>query len=437
MNIRKLIVSDVLFLKRGYSMVISMDYEDIYGAKMIKLWNFCFEHCEKVTLTNSYTPRYTVDEYNKAKEKQEVLYDFEEAFAAYTPSSQEDKEQMEFVINNHKLQNIRNYFTGIYSDTELNDFINNIRENYELIERDLTFHNHCTTSTAVMENYTFSLNDSLKQVFFKMDNIFSNVEIIDELIMDDPAFYKDNNVFLSICSHEQYATLNISEVEYEEFRQLNIPHLDTNKMWWHEEYLEKYDKYPSLIYHRGHIFGLDGFQEYIALELGNYEDNEQIFNDFKGKLAPNLLPFEEVLETIHNRYTLIPIRAEELRGRTEQNVLFNTCLVRHLPDSREMRIEIFLVIEDEKSIHLYDKQKEEYDFYKEKMLAYNANYSPNEFIKTPIILGYEYYTNYLWVEGSFKLRDEITLIRGLSEEELRNRQLLVGYVRALRKTNVS
>lgn len=416
-------------------MVITMDYEDIYDTKMIKLWDFCFKYCDKITLTNSTTPRYTVDEYNEAKEKQEVPYDYEEAFAAYTPSSQEDKEQMEFVLNNHKLQNIRNYFTGIYSEIELNTFLNDIRKKYGLIERDLTFHNHCTTSTAVMENYTFLLNESLKQVFYKMDNIFSYIEIMDTLKMDDPAFYKDNNIFLSICSHEQYATLNISEEEYEEFRQLDISHLDTNNMWWSKEYFEEYDTFPSLIYHRGHIFGLDGFQEYIALELGNYEDNEQIYNDFKGKLAPNLLPFDEVLETIHNRYTLVPIRAEELRGRTEQNILFNTCLARHLPDSREMRIEIFLVIEDEKSIHLYDNQEAEYNFYTEKMLSNYLNYKAKEFEKSPIIIGYEYYSNYLWVEGSFKLRAEITLIRGLSGEELRNKELLVGYVKALRDCN--
>lgn len=414
-------------------MKISMDYEDIYGASMKNMWDFCFRHCNKVTLTNSFTPKYTLEEYNMAKEKRRYDDDLNyESWMNRAPLSPEEQENSELNIEMLKQLEIENLSQGLCSKHEINEFLYTIKKNFIICEREVSYENHCTSSSRIMVNCTFEINDALKQCFYKMDNLFTYVELIDDFSMDDPVFYKDNKKFLSICTHEQFATLDISEEEYEEFSLLQIPHLGSKKMWWHEENNMKYDYFPSMIPQRGCICGLDGYEEPIMLGLfGVHEENEQIYIIYKEKLSPNLIPFDEILEKINKRYTLIPIKADELRERTEQNVLCNTCLARHLPESKEMRIEIFLVIEDEKSAQLYEQQEAEYRFYTARMTDMNPDYITEEFIKNPIILGYEYYSNYLWVEGSYKLRDELTLIRGLCEVEIRDKQLLSNYVKAL------
>lgn len=269
-----------------------------------------------------------------------------------------------------------------------------------------------------------------------MKELYTLASLNEELYLDDLVLYSDNKIFLSVCSHEQLATLYISENEYEEFEQLNIPHVNPDTVLWQKEHYKKYDKYNGtypIIEQSGIIGGIDGCV-YLSYEH-EFGECKSIYEQYEGKICPNSIPFSQVTNTLKERYTLINIIAKDLEEQTERNIIFNTCLARKLPKNKAMSIQIYLVVEDEKSEDIYKEQAAEYELFVDRKSSDFPLFQPEGYIKTPIIVGMEYNTEYMWVEGSEKLKEEITLIRGLNEIEINNKALLLNYIKAMRKNS--
>lgn len=220
-------------------MIIDMSREDIYGEDLKKLWDFCFQKCDAVCVVNNRKACFTVSEFMSLKN--EVLYQFSPEYyqfdeVCYSSMTKEMTDRMRRSQVLFQYRNMLHFFQGCYSEEEINQRIERNFSNYKLVERTVAFESHCTKSADTMEVFKFQINDSLKDGFYNMYNIFSNVKISDEIYVEDSAFYRNNEMFFSICSHEQMATLEIRDEEYEEFKKLNIPHIDSSNMWWSEEY---------------------------------------------------------------------------------------------------------------------------------------------------------------------------------------------------------
>ena len=75
---------------------------------------------------------------------------------------------------------------------------------------------------------------------------------------------------------------------------------------------------------------------------------------------------------------------------------------------------VFRVLNEEKGKKLYEEQEEVFE-------------------NCPIIIGMEFETGCIFVEGSSELADEITAFQGLDEDDLNNYYLVANYIRCLKK----
>ena len=88
---------------------------------------------------------------------------------------------------------------------------------------------HCTEGPLTCI-YTFLKESAIKQYIEKMPNWYSPIEIISDthITLEDPAFYKEGKLMVSICSHEKMASLVLTQAQYEIFHKLRIPHEISN-----------------------------------------------------------------------------------------------------------------------------------------------------------------------------------------------------------------
>ena len=71
-----------------------------------------------------------------------------------------------------------------------------------LIKYEISFYNHCTESGGLMVNYYFKLNDDTKKWLLQFESDFDIVGNLEDL-----AFYKDDEILFSSCTHEQFNSL--------------------------------------------------------------------------------------------------------------------------------------------------------------------------------------------------------------------------------------
>lgn len=356
----------------------------------------------------------------------------------YSSMSKETADNMRKLQVLFRYRNILHFFQGCYSEEEINQRTERNFSNYKLLERTVAFESHCTKSSDTMELFKFQKDDIIKDGFYNMYHIFSNVRISDEIYVEDPAFYRNNEVFFSICSHEQMATLEIRDDEYEEFKKLDIPHIDTSNMWWLDEYEREWggDNLFPFVEHRGQIGGINGYDPMFPFQKRrNYTERKAFYLEYKNKLNITLTPVHSLIEILKERYNLECIDSKEYKDLTRRNVLFNTSLARYILNSEEIQIEIYQIVKDKKSEHLYCIQQSEHEEIEGKKAEAYLDYKSVPYSECPIIIGIEYNSYYIWVEGSEGLKDEIVLIRGLDERELRREDLIENYVDALISKN--
>lgn len=417
-------------------MRINMDREDIYGETLKKFWNFCFQKCDKICTVNTRDAHFTVPEFMRLENEvfKQFLSEYNRMDDTYYRSESKDvAESMRKSKILFQYNNIFHFFQGCYPEEEINNRIERNFSKYTLIERDVAFESHCTKSITPMELFYFQINEDIKDGFYNMYNMFSNVLISDEIYLEDLAFFRGKQVLLSICSHEQMATLEITEEEYEEFKKLNISHIDISNMWWFDECEKEWeDSEVTCVEHRAQIGGIHGYDFMLSLHpLRRYEEKEELYTQYKDKLNTTLIPVEQLIKALKERYTLEHRDTEDYVKVTRHTILSNTSLARYIPESREMKIEVYQIIEDEKSEKLYRVQQREYEILEGKKANGYYSYESIPYSKNPIIIGVEYNSYYIWVEGSESLKDEIILLRGLDESELRKIHLVERYVDAL------
>ena len=86
-----------------------------------------------------------------------------------------------------------------------------------------TFHSHCTVG-GLYKVYRFHLLPSVINLIMAENDIFQYYVFEDAGKLEDPAFYSDNNLILSVCSHEHTSVFHLSEEQYKAFQRLSIPY---------------------------------------------------------------------------------------------------------------------------------------------------------------------------------------------------------------------
>ena len=86
-----------------------------------------------------------------------------------------------------------------------------------------TFESHCTIG-GLYKIYDFRMTDYMIDCLMNLGYLFDCFEFDNIDTLEDPAFYSDNNLVLSVCTHERTASLFLSEEQYINFKLLDVPH---------------------------------------------------------------------------------------------------------------------------------------------------------------------------------------------------------------------
>ncbi|MEN1761615.1 hypothetical protein [Anoxynatronum sibiricum] len=139
-----------------------------------------------------------------------------------------------------------------------------------------------------------------------------------------------------------------------------------------------------------------------------------IFAEYRLLLHPNKKGVEEVVGYLKQRYRLHEDPSEEAKQVVVNNIVMNEAFSAKVPHGKELIPVVLKVLREENGNQLYEKQEEMFE-------------------NCPIIIGMEFETGCIFVEGSSALADEITAFQGLDQDDLENYYLVANYIRCLKK----
>lgn len=178
----------------------------------------------------------------------------------------------------------------------------------------------------------------------------------------------------------------------------------------------------------GFIGGARGTTE-IILDNRKVKEAEDIFAQYAPILKPNKKPVTEILEYIKSKYSTEEGTSARSKKVVEMTVL-GSFYTGKSPDEIPMDITVLYLKNEGSATSLYDLQEQEYmNLVTTKMIK---DFEV-PFISSPIRIGAERITDYMFVDGSQALADEIVIMRGLDEKELQNKYQVANYIQTLRK----
>lgn len=214
---------------------VNMDYREIRGRALKALLDFSFAHCDTISLCQSHNFGMTKEEEQKAiNEYYGILEEngitegmrptFEEMVKLYKDIA-ETEEELQELIRREKESREKHEAAFKKSDEEVAEYIQSIFSGYQLAGRNVTCMTPCTMGGPCVMYY-LKAEENIKARFYEMEDLFQPV-ITDEgkeLSLDDPTLYKEGEILLVVCSHENYASLFLTGEQYEEFKSLEVPH---------------------------------------------------------------------------------------------------------------------------------------------------------------------------------------------------------------------
>lgn len=130
-----------------------------------------------------------------------------------------------------ELDTIKSYLSGLLAREQRNqtDYKNTLdrktvgtipKESF--MESRFTAYSHCTIG-GIYKVYTFKMDKKIIHYLEQEIDLMSMNCFQSNAMLEDPAFYKDDRIICSICSHERTCTFYLEEVEYADFLTTNIP----------------------------------------------------------------------------------------------------------------------------------------------------------------------------------------------------------------------
>lgn len=144
------------------------------------------------------------------------------------------------------------------------------------------------------------------------------------------------------------------------------------------------------------------------------EQWKSVYEKYKDILKVNSKPILEVIEFLKQNYIIKEETSEEFKDVIIHNIKLNKPLSEKIPNNAELKHVAFIIQNEGNAKKLYDTQEEVYS-------------------GCPIMVGMEFETGCVFVEGSDELNDEITAFKGLDKYDINNYYLVANYVRCLKK----
>jgi hypothetical protein len=162
---------------------------------------------------------------------------------------------------------------------------------------------------------------------------------------------------------------------------------------------------------------------------------EDLFIKYSPILKPNRKSVAEIVEYIKAKYPVEEDNSPRAKRLVEVNVLnsFSKDMeAKEIP----LKITVLNIKNEDTAKVLYDFQEQEHLEFIDKMKHVRANFEGYPFENSPIRIDVEENSDYMVIEGSGLLADEVTIFRGLDEKELKDKYLVANYVKAIYNLNL-
>ncbi|PBI47629.1 hypothetical protein BGU69_16205 [Clostridioides difficile] len=144
------------------------------------------------------------------------------------------------------------------------------------------------------------------------------------------------------------------------------------------------------------------------------EQWKSLYEKYKSILKVNSKSVLEIIEFLKRKYVIVEETSEEFKHVVINNIKLNKPFSQKISSDKELKPIVFTIPHEGNAKKLYDTQEEIYSGCK-------------------IIVGMEFETGYVFVEGSDELNDEITSFKGLDKYDINNYYLVANYIRCLKK----
>lgn len=117
---------------------------------------------------------------------------------------------------------------------------------------------------------------------------------------------------MTICSHERYGTIFLSEEEYKLFKEYQIPHLIKADRWWLEEQRDSLEIVHVIIEERAILGGLLG-PSYVVSSC--WEDRLKIFRQYQCLPPIQYASPEKILIKLSKKYKMNRFYSDEIENQ--------------------------------------------------------------------------------------------------------------------------
>lgn len=179
------------------------------------------------------------------------------------------------------------------------------------------------------------------------------------------------------------------------------------------------------------IGGSEGTAEIQMNEKKNREV-ENIFVKYAPILKPNRKSVSKISEYIKSKYPAEEDTTLRSKKVVEMNVLGNFYKGKSANEI-PLKVTVLHIRNEGTATALYDLQEQEYAEHVAKMKQLKNDFKEHSFKNIPIRICVEQINDYMFIEGSNVLADEIIILRGLDEKELQNKYRVANYVQTLKK----
>lgn len=144
------------------------------------------------------------------------------------------------------------------------------------------------------------------------------------------------------------------------------------------------------------------------------EEWKSIFEQYKAQLRPNKKSAFEVTKYLKQKYPLVEMTEEGVEQVVTDNITLNQCFAEKISARKTLKAQVFFVENTGTGKMLYEQQDQIFKGYR-------------------IIVGIEFETSFVMVEGSGFLKDELVAFQGLDAIDLTNYYLVAEYIFCLKK----
>lgn len=207
--------------------------ENLKGKKLRDFMLFAKEISDKISVCRYYNGMLSSDEFNQIQEeyKRMIIEEDKDYRIKFIDNFEYNKSKFPIYVNSKEdasvyLDKVLDQNLKSYDYVKYEDFINPKQERFDKNRPDFLYMNYTrntpVTRSPVFEVIYFSIGNTLLETINKLNSLYDFPYKINNYEFEDLCFYKGNRIVLAICSHENFAYMNLDDKENLEFMKLNI-----------------------------------------------------------------------------------------------------------------------------------------------------------------------------------------------------------------------